>query len=81
MMISREYAISELDGVARSLKNWARELKAPMAITEDGSVVPAYGDEGPPEGLSVSELRCIASEQLKAELAALAGRLEALAVT
>ena len=77
MDVSREYALSELKGAAEALNSWIKELEEPTVFDGQGSEVPAY-TEGIPPGLSVSQMECISVDQLKAELLAVAGKLEAL---
>lgn len=77
MDVSREYALSELKGAVMALNAWVKELEEPTVFDGQGGEVPAYTD-GIPPGLSVSHMECIQADQLKAELLAVAGKLEAL---
>ena len=80
MKVSREYAIAELEQARKILAGWVRDLRKPTAIDGDGGEVACYPD-GVPEGLSVDGVRGIPVGQLQAELVAMAGKLEALAVS
>jgi len=77
MQVSREYALRELQSMAATLSDWAKELDSPAVLTNEGET-PVYPD-GVPIGLSVDDVEGIPSPQLRAELMAIAGRLEALA--
>lgn len=79
MRISREYAIAELVQARKVLDGWIRDLKKPTIMRED-IVADAY-PHGVPEGLSVDSIVGIPVDQLQAELVAMAGKLEALAVS
>ena len=78
MQVSREFAIKELEAVRDGLAAWIKDLDAPMGLTSDGSETPFY-PEGVPVSLSVAELEGIPVSQLRAELLAMAAKLEALA--
>lgn len=80
MKVSREYAIAELEQARKILAGWIRDLKKPTAITDLGEEVPCYPD-GVPEGLSIDSIHGIPVQQFQAELVAMAGKLEALAVS
>lgn len=80
MQISREYALKEMEGARDALVAWIKELSEPEVLNGAGKAVPAYPN-GVPEGLSVERLEGIPVAQLKAELMAIAAKLEALAVT
>lgn len=79
MQVSREYALNELDGAKKAIGLWIKELKTPSRLLPDGTSVPIYQD-GVPVGLSVSSVEGIPTDQLRAELLALSGKLEALAM-
>lgn len=77
MNVSREFAIEHLKGVRKGIGDWIRELEKPGPADSEG-VLLNY-PSGVPRGLSVSSLEGIPVEQLRAELLAMAGILEALA--
>lgn len=79
MKVSREYAIGELESVRKTLSDWIRELKVPSTLDHEGKAVKLYGEDGPPKGLSVESVEGIPVDQLRAEIIAIAGKLEALA--
>lgn len=79
MQVSRDYALSELKGVRDTLNEWIETLEDPKYIDDAGEEKSAY--DSIPSGRSVADLEAIPAEQLKAELMAIAGRLESLAVT
>jgi len=78
MLVSREYAMQELRTAAETLGAWLRELDNPAEALPGGGERPFYPD-GVPQGLSVDDVDGIPAGQLRAELLALAGKLEALA--
>jgi len=78
MQVSREYALRELQAMAATLAEWGRELDCPAELTADGMERPVYPD-GVPVGLSVDDVEGFPATQFRAELMAIAGRLEALA--
>ncbi len=80
MNVSREFAIDQLKAVRKTLGDWVRDLEKPTVVGPDGKDVEAYQGEVP-EGLSVSSIDGVPSEQLRAELIAMAGILEALATS
>ena len=75
MSVSREVAIEELKLTRRWLDQWIEELENP---THDGEVVP---QDQIPEHVSIGDMGTIPREQLKSELAMMAGKLEVLATT
>ena len=79
MQVSREYALEELSSARKTLSGWIKDLKDPQALHEDGSTSSHYPD-GVPEGLSVDSIKGIPVDQLRAEMLALSGKLEALAM-
>lgn len=83
MEISREMAIRELEQVRKDLTAWIKELRSPTVMYEgvDGSREEPEFPNGIPKGLSVSALKSIPVNQLRAELVAIAAKLEALAST
>lgn len=78
MQVSREYALTELESVRKTLSGWIRDIKDPTVLEGDDEKK-VYPD-GVPKGLSVTSLEGIPSDQLRAELLAMSGKLEALAV-
>lgn len=78
MRVSREYALAELKSARDAIVGWIEELEDPSVYGEVGGVVRAYPG-GVPTGLSVESVEGIPVDQLRAELVALAGKLEALA--
>lgn len=80
MKVSREYTIAELEQARKVLAGWIRDLKKPMVADPNGGESVCY-PEGVPEGLSVDSIRGIPVGMLQAELVAMAGKLEALAVS
>lgn len=80
MEISREMAIQEIESVRKVLGAWVRELRKPSVMDKKGNVKECY-PEGVPKGLSVSSLQGIPVNQLRAELTACAGKLEAICST
>jgi len=80
VQVSREYAIAELTSVRDTLSNWIKDLDNPTAINRGGLETAFYPD-GVPISTSVSDLEGIPVHQLRAELLAIAGKLESLAAT
>jgi hypothetical protein len=80
MQVSREYVLGELRLARDALDTWIADLENPMEVFADGSEQKVYPD-GVPVSLSIAELDGIPENQLKAELMAMAGMLEALAAT
>lgn len=80
MNVSREFAIDQLKAVRKTLGDWVRDLEKPTAVGPDGKDAEVY-EGGVPEGLSVSSVEGVPAEQLRAELIAMAGILEALATS
>lgn len=81
MQVSRDYALAELKSIRDTLEEWIDTLENPvLSDAHTGQTVPAYSGEVP-SGVSVAEMDGVPSDQLKAELMAVAGRLESLAVT
>jgi hypothetical protein len=78
MQVSREYALRELESIAATLAEWGRELHCPAELTADAVERSVYPD-GVPAGLSVDDVEGFPGTQFRAELMAIAGRLEALA--
>lgn len=78
MQVSREYALAELKAVRDAIESWIREMENPAAIGPGGNEIPFYPD-GVPPGLSVADVEGVPEVQLRAELMAIAGKLEALA--
>jgi hypothetical protein len=78
MQVSREYAIRELITTIDALTAWRAELEQPAALDKTGTEVPFYPD-GVPSGLSVDDVEGVPAAQFRAELLAIAGKLEALA--
>lgn len=79
MNVSREFAVDQLKAVRKTLGDWVRDLDKPTVMEGDKEVEVYPG--GVPSGLSVSAVEGIPVEQLRAELLALAGILEALATS
>ena len=75
MNVSREFAKEQLALVRERLGHWVDEIDKPT--DESGALI--Y-PEGVPKGMTVSELG-IDADQARAELVALAGILEAIAVS
>ncbi len=80
MQVSREFALEELKTLRNHLSSWITLLDKPTVIDPEGNEVEAFPG-GIPEGLSVIQIRGVPMEQMKAELAAIAGRLEVLVST
>lgn len=78
MQVSREYAVAELKSVVGALSAWVQDLETPTAVDQNGHEHPIYPD-GVPVALSIAEMEGIPAHQLRAELLAIAGKLEALA--
>lgn len=80
MQVSREFLLEELKLTAKQLKAWIRDIENPMEVQPGGEVTPMY-PEGVPTSVSIADLEGIPENQLRAELMAMAGKLEALAAT
>lgn len=78
MNVSREFLIENLKQVRKTTSDWIRDLEKPTAVSSDGKTVTIYPD-GVPTGLSVASVEGIPVEQLRAEMAAMAGILMAIA--
>lgn len=79
MQLSRDYAMKELIAIRDSLAEWIVELENPAEIDSNGQPRPLFRD-GVPPGTAVEQLG-LPILQFRAELAGLAARLEALAVS
>jgi len=79
MEISREMAIREIENIRRDLLIWEKELKKPCFIDPKGNERLEFKNNDIPKGLSVSSLKSIPVSQMRAELAVLAHKLEAMA--
>jgi hypothetical protein len=80
MQVSREYVLKELALSRDILSAWLKDIENPMQAHPGGGESLVYPD-GVPLSLSVAELEGIPENQLRAELMAIAGKLEALATT
>jgi len=80
MQVSREYVLAELKLTSKLLKEWIRDIEDPTQLHPGGGQSQLYPG-GVPVGLSLAELEGIPENQLRAELMAMAGKLEALATT
>ena len=60
---------------------WEKELKKPTLVDGKGNERPEFKDNKIPKGLSVSSLKSIPVDQMRAELSVLAHKLEAIAST
>jgi hypothetical protein len=80
MQVSREFLLSELRLVRETLDGWIRDIEKPMQVHPGGGESPIYPN-GVPPSVSIVDLEGIPEQQLRAELMAMAGKLEALAVT
>jgi hypothetical protein len=78
MQVSREYALDELKGIRKNISGWIRDIDKPSVLV-DGEERQAYPD-GVPNGLSIDSVDGVPLNQLRAELIAMAGRIEALAM-
>ena len=75
MKLSRDYVLRELRAMEALVHQWADEIETPMAM-KDGEEVPIFL-RGVPEGMPMDELQ-LPVDQFRAEMAGLAGRIEAL---
>lgn len=80
MNVSREMLIAEIESVRKVLGEWLRELRDPEIDDGKGGTKKTYPN-GIPKGLSVSAVKGIPVDQLRAELNACAAKLEGVAAT
>lgn len=77
MSISRKMAIEELKLTHKHLGQWIDELENPGAVGPGGNLVPVPV----PDDASVADMETVPREQLRAELAMMSAKLEAIATT
>lgn len=77
MSISRKMIVAELKLTHAHLGQWIDELENPGAAGPGGQIIPADVSAD----ASVIDMETIPREQLKAELAMMAGKLEVIATT
>lgn len=80
MQVGREFMLAELKLTRDFLDEWIQDIEEPTQVHPDGGTSKIYVD-GVPVGLSISDLEGVPENQLRAELMAIAGKLEALATT
>jgi len=80
MQVSREHVLAELRLTVEQLQSWIKDIECPMKAHPGGGESPVYPG-GIPVAVSIADLDAIPENQLRAELMAIAGKLEALAAT
>jgi len=80
MLISRELAIEEMEQTIEILERLIDELKRPRTVNSQGLETDEFPDGIPPQ-LSVSEIRSISPQQMRADLSVASSKLEAIAST
>ena len=80
MQVSREFILEELALTVKQLKAWIKDIDDPTQAHPGGGESRIY-PEGVPTSISITDLEGIPENQLRAELMAMAGKLEALAAT